>query len=137
MYKGVFLMLLIIRLLLIILIILLIYSAVKYVTNPMRKLEKAHKQKKYFFYDDANNAQKNFFITYKGVMFEGEKYLGTTDNSFDVVSIFIWPHQPSELQGLVGEDFMFIESKLKNHYMNAKIDWKSPVKELMDKKRNQ
>ncbi|NRG46361.1 sigma-w pathway protein ysdB [Bacillus sp. CRN 9] len=122
-----------IRLLLFALIIFLIYSTIKYVINPKRKLELAHDQKKYFFFDDKNNVRRNFLITYKGVLFEGEKYLGTTENSFDVVSIFIWPHSVSALKGLVSEDFLFIEQKVLANYPNAKIDWKSPVKEFMQK----
>ncbi|MDQ0270064.1 sigma-w pathway protein ysdB [Cytobacillus purgationiresistens] len=128
---------LLIRLLLFALIIFLIYSTIKYVLNPKRKLELAHDQKKYFFFDDQNNVRKNFLITYKGVLFEGEKYLGTTENSFDVVSIFIWPHRVSALKGMVSEDFLFIEIKVLEHYPNASIDWKSPVKEFMQKNRAQ
>lgn len=119
------------RLLLFALIIFVIYSAVKYLLNPKRKLELAHEQKRFYFYDDQNNVHKNFFITYKGVLFEGEKYLGTTTNSFDVVSIFIWPKSTAALKGLVKEDFFFIAAKINEQYPNAKIDWKSPIKEFM------
>ena len=38
-------------------------------------------------------------------MFEGEKYLAGTKDSFDVVSISIWPQQGTSLKGLVHEDF--------------------------------
>ncbi|MEW9108044.1 sigma-w pathway protein ysdB [Cytobacillus gottheilii] len=119
------------RLLLLAIIIFLIYTAVKYLLNPKRKLELAHEQKRYYFYDDENNVHKNFLVTYKGVLFEGEKYLGTTAASFDVVSIFVWPHKVTALKGLVKEDFLFIEKKISEQYPSAKIDWKSPVKEFM------
>ncbi|WP_080844481.1 sigma-w pathway protein ysdB [Cytobacillus gottheilii] len=119
------------RLLLLAIIIFLIYTAVKYLLNPKRKLELAHEQKRYYFYDDENNVHKNFLVTYKGVLFEGEKYLGTTAASFDVVSIFVWPHKVMALKGLVKEDFLFIEKKISEQYPSAKIDWKSPVKEFM------
>ncbi|MEH7574004.1 sigma-w pathway protein ysdB, partial [Cytobacillus firmus] len=99
------------RMLLFALILFLIYTAVKYLVNSKRKLELAHEQKRYYFWDDQENVRKNFLITYKGVLFEGEKYLGTTDNAFDVVSIFIWPHNTSALKGMVREDFLFIERK--------------------------
>ena len=65
---------------------------IKFILNPKRKLELAHEQKRYYYLDDPNNVRKNFLLTYKGVLFEGEKYLGTTEDSFDVISIFIWPH---------------------------------------------
>ncbi|UAC47509.1 sigma-w pathway protein ysdB [Bacillus aquiflavi] len=117
------------------LIIFLIYSIIKYILNPKRKLELAHEQKRYYFLDYQENVQKNFFLTYKGALFEGEKYLGTTDHAFEVVSIFIWPRNTAELKGMVKEDFQFIENKIHEHYHNAKIDWKSPVKEFMEKSR--
>lgn len=122
-----------IRLLLFALIIFLIYSVIKYILNPKRKLELAHEQKRYYLFDDINNVRRNFLITYKGVLFEGEKYLGTTDNAFEVVSVFIWPHSTAALKGLVKEDFLFIENKVKESYPNAKIDWKSPIKEFLKK----
>ncbi|MGD6855504.1 sigma-w pathway protein ysdB [Bacillus infantis] len=122
-----------IRLLLFALILFLIYTCVKYIINPKRKLELAHEQKRYYFLDDQNNVRKNFLITYKGVLLEGEKYLGTTDNAFEVVSIFIWPHNQTSLKGMVREDFQFIERKISEQYPNAKLDWKSPIKEFMSK----
>ena len=98
-------MMILIRLLLFALILFLLYRMVKFIINPKRKLELAHEQKRYYFLDDQNNVRKNFLLTYKGVLFEGEKYLGTTDNAFDVVSIFIWPHSVSSLMGFVTRRF--------------------------------
>lgn len=122
-----------VRLMLFALILFLIYRIIKYILNPKRKLELAHEQKRYYYLDDPNNVRKNFLLTYKGVLFEGEKYLGTTDNSFDVVSIFIWPHSTAALKGLVREDFQFIEERIHEHYPCAELDWKSPIKEFMQK----
>ncbi|MFE8696961.1 sigma-w pathway protein ysdB [Cytobacillus sp. FJAT-53684] len=122
-----------IRFLLFALIIFLIYSTIKYLLNPKRKLELAHEQKRYYFLDDQDNVRKNFLITYKGVLFEGEKYLGTTENAFEVISIFIWPRSIASLKGMVREDLQFIERKVSEQYPNAKIDWKSPLKEFMEK----
>ncbi len=101
--------------------------------NPKRKLELAHEQKQFFLLDDIKNVRKNFLLTYKGVIFEGEKYLGTTDHTFEVVSIFIWPHNTSALNGLSKEDFRNIEMEVAVFYPNAKIDWKSPIHEFMKK----
>lgn len=122
-----------IRFFLFALILFLIYRTIKFILNPKRKLELAHERKRYHYLDDQNNARKNFLLTYKGVLFEGEKYLGTTDNSFDVVSIFIWPHSVNALKGFTREDFQFIEHKISENYPHAKLDWKSPVKEFMQK----
>lgn len=121
------------RMLLFALIFFLIYSVVKYLLNPKRKLELAHEQRRYFLLDYPKNVRKNFLLTYKGVLFEGEKYLGTTENAFEVVSVFIWPHRVDALNGMVREDFEFIEQKVLEVYPNAKIDWKSPIHEFLKK----
>lgn len=120
-----------IRLVLLALIIFIIYSIFKYMLNPKRKLELAHEQKNFFLLDRKNNVRKNFLLTYKGVMFEGEKYLGTTEKSFEVISIFIWPKNPEKLEGLKKQDFSFIQKEVRKMYPEAIIDWKSPIKEFM------
>ncbi|MFJ7637508.1 sigma-w pathway protein ysdB [Peribacillus sp. NPDC097264] len=124
-------MVLILRILLLALIIFFIYTTIKYLFNPKRKLELAHEQKKFFLLDDTSNIRKNFLLTYNGVMFEGEKYLGTTERSFEVISIFIWPKKTSALKGLKRDDFLKIERAIKKQYPDAMIDWKSPVKEFL------
>lgn len=121
------------RILLLALILFLIYYLIKYIFNPKRKLELAHEQKRYYFFDDYDNVRKNFLLTYNGVLFEGEKYLGTTSNSFEVVSIFIFPRDLAALKGLTKEDFLLIEKNVRGHYPNAKVDWKSPIKDLLKK----
>jgi cbb3-type cytochrome oxidase subunit 3 len=126
---------LLLRILLIALILFLVYTGFKYLFNPKRKLELANEQKQFYLLDDKENVRKNFSLTYKGVLFEGEKYLGTTTNAFEVVSIFIWAKSTSKLQGLTLEDFSHIEDQVKKQYPYAKIDWKSPIKELLIKKR--
>lgn len=120
------------RFLFIALIVFLIYSAVRYLLHPKRKLELAHEQKKFYFLDDTNNVRKNFLLTYKGVLFEGEKYLGTTTDSFDIVSIFIFPKNVNSLKGLTKNDFRTIEQHILQHYPTAKLDWKSPIKEFLE-----
>lgn len=124
------------RLVIIALIIFLIYAGIKYLLNPKRKLELAHEQKRYYLLDYKENVRKNFLLTYKGAMFEGEKYLGTTENAFEVVSILIWPHRVESLYGMVREDFEFIEKKISDIYPAAKIEWKSPIKEFMKMKKD-
>ena len=100
-------MILLLRFIILLLFIFLIYRSVKYLFHPKRKLELAHEQKRYYLWDENENVRKNFLLTYKGVLFEGEKYLGTTQSAFEVVSIFIWPKKTSALKGLVLEDFQF------------------------------
>jgi hypothetical protein len=121
------------RLLLLATIVFVLYSLVRYVVNPKRKLELALEQKQFFLLDERDNVRKNFFLTYKGVLFEGEKYLGTTNQAFEVVSIFMWTGNPSQLQGLTRSDFEFVEEKVKDRYPHAALDWKSPVKEFLIK----
>ncbi|MGM0838058.1 MAG: sigma-w pathway protein ysdB [Bacillota bacterium] len=120
-----------IRLALLALIIFIIYSIFKYLLNPKRKLELAHEQKNFYLLDLKNNVRKNFLLTYKGVLFEGEKYLGTTEKSFEVISIFIWPKNPEKLEGLKKQDFSFIQKEVRKQYPDAIIDWKSPIKEFL------
>ena len=121
------------RFLIIIAFIILAYSTVKYLINPKRKLELAHQQKSFYFFDSKENVRKNFLVTYRGVMFEGEKYLGTTDEAFDVVSIQIWAKNDHNLTGLNKADFAFIQKEVQSSYPNADITWKSPIKELLKK----
>ncbi|MCL7749804.1 sigma-w pathway protein ysdB [Halalkalibacter alkaliphilus] len=126
-------MVILFRLLLLIALFVLAYSAFKYLFHPRRKLEQAHDRKQYFFYDDDKDVRKNFLITYKGVMFEGEKYLGTTEQSFEIISIYVWAKQTDQLTGLSREDFQFIADDIHLRYPNAKVEWKSPIKELLRK----
>ncbi|MEC2071693.1 sigma-w pathway protein ysdB [Alkalihalophilus marmarensis] len=126
-------MVILFRLLLLIAIAFIVYSAIKYVFHPRRKLEQAHERRQYFFLDEEKNVRKNFLLTYKGVMFEGEKYLGTTEQSFEIVSIYIWARDTERLKGLHREDFEFIEEDIRLRYPNAKIEWKSPIKEFLKK----
>lgn len=121
------------RLLILALMILLIVKTIKYIANPKRKLELAHEQKQFYFWDIHENVRKNFLLTYKGVLFEGEKYLGTTNNAFEVVSVFIWAKDPDKLQGLEREDFLKIQDEVKKHYPNARIDWKNPIRNFLNK----
>lgn len=124
-------MALIIRFLVIALIIYIFYRVVRYLTDPKRKLDEAYEKGQYYFYDDVKNVRKNFFISYKGALFEGEKYLGTTEDAFEVVSIFVSVHDPMKLQGLTKEDFLYLEKEILISYPKAKVNWKNPIEKLM------
>lgn len=123
---------LLLRIMILLVIFFILYTAIKFLLSPKRKLELAHAQKKFFFLDDPKNIRKNFLLTYRGVLFEGEKYLGTTERTFEVVSIFIWPQKTDDIYGLRHEDFLAIEDAVKKQYPTALIDWKSPVKEFWE-----
>ncbi|QTD41459.1 sigma-w pathway protein ysdB [Sporosarcina sp. Te-1] len=123
--------LLLIRVFIIAFIIYLFYRGIRYLTDPKRKLDEAHEQEQFYIYDDLKNVRKNFFITYKGAMFEGEKYLGTTEDAFDVVSIFVWVKDETKLQGFTKDDFHFLASEIAANYPNAEINWKNPIEKLM------
>lgn len=120
------------RLLIIALIIYVFYKILRYLFDPKRKFDEAYEKEQYYFYDDIKNVRKNFFITYKGASFEGEKYLGTTEQAFEVMSIFIWIKDSSKLQGFTKEDFHFLQNEILMNYPSAKINWKSPIEQLMN-----
>lgn len=122
---------LVIRFIIIAFIVYLFYRGIRYLVDPKRKLDDAHEQEQYYFYDDVKNVRKNFFITYKGALFEGEKYLGTTEDSFEVVSIFVWVKDETKLQGFSKDDFHFLSSEIKSNYPQADISWKNPIEKLM------
>jgi len=112
-------------------IIALIYSALKYAFDPKRRLEQAQKRKQFYFLDTPDNVRKNFLVTYKGVLFEGEKYLGTTEHAFDVVTISITAKNPERLKGFEKNDFYHIEREILTRYPQASIKWKSPINRLL------
>lgn len=98
---------------------------------PNRKFRYAVKQKCFYMIDDTKNVRKNFLLTYKGAVFEGEKYLGTGKYSFTVDSIFIWKRDSNGIEKLGRQDFFFIEQKILKQYPGAKINWNNPFYEWM------
>ena len=121
------------RFIILALVIFAFYKILQYVFDPKRKLDEAYEKGNYYFYDDVKNVRKNFFISYKGALFEGEKYLGATDHSFDVISIFVSVHNLAELQGLTKDDFEFLQNEILMSYPSAKISWIEPIENLMNK----
>ena len=79
-----------IRFVIIVFIIYLFYRGIRYLTDAKRKLDDAYEEEQFYFYDDVKNVRKNFFITYKGAMFEGEKYLGTTERFHLMSFLFLF-----------------------------------------------
>ncbi|WP_066063616.1 sigma-w pathway protein ysdB [Neobacillus soli] len=119
-----------VRFVLLFFIFFFFYFALKFLFTSKRKLEAARKQKRFLLLDNED-VRKNFLLTYQGVVFAGEKYMGTADNTFDVVSISIWPENSISLKGLIKDDFIYMDKKILERYPHAKINWKSPVKEFL------
>lgn len=124
------------RLVILAAMVLIAYSVIRFFIDPKRKLEKAYDHKDYYFLDDPSNVRKNFLLTYKGALFEGEKYLGTTDHSFDIITLSVGVKNASELYLLEKEDFYFLEKEMDLRYPSAQIKWKSPVKEFLRHREN-
>lgn len=123
------------RILISIAIIFLFYTAYQYYHNPQRRLKKAKRLKKFYYVDDTNNSKKNIQFVYKGCLFEGEKYLGTTDDAFEVVDIHISVQEPLELKGFTIEDFLFLENEISKHYPHATLKWKHPINQIFPNKK--
>ncbi|WP_231689622.1 sigma-w pathway protein ysdB [Bacillus sp. FJAT-27245] len=116
-----------------ILLAFILYKLTRVMFSLPRKLESAKKQKRFFLLDDKANPRKNFRLTYKGAVFEGEKYLGITGDSFGVISIFLWPKNADKLEGMTHDDFLFIKSELAKSYPHASIEWNGSVREHLRK----
>lgn len=54
-----------IRLALLALFIFIVYTIVKFLLNPKRKLELAHEKKNFFMLDQKNNVRKTFLLPIK------------------------------------------------------------------------
>lgn len=119
------------RILIIAAVILLIYSIIQYFRNPDRLLKNAKETKGFYFLDEQNNSKKNIRFVYKGCQFEGEKYVGATEESFEIVDIHVTVINPLELQGLSRDDIYFLEKELLIRYPYAKISWKHPINKLL------
>ncbi|WP_042146301.1 hypothetical protein [Paucisalibacillus sp. EB02] len=119
------------RVLIVAAIILLTYSIIQYFRNPQRLLENAKQTKGFYYLDEQGNSKKNIRFVYKGCQFEGEKYVGTTESSFEIVDIYVTVVNPLELQGLTREDLYFLEQELLIHYPHATINWKHPINKLL------
>ncbi|GAB2570030.1 sigma-w pathway protein ysdB [Gracilibacillus alcaliphilus] len=119
------------RLLILAAIIILIYTVYKYFGSANRKLAIAQKKHQFYFLDHNDDVKHNFFITYKGYQFEGEKYLGATDEAFEVINIVMHVKNPDNLQGFDRQDMYFLEEEILIRYPHAKIEWRYPMNKLL------
>lgn len=119
------------RILILIALVLILYTIYKYYRNPLRKLHIAKDNDQFYMVDESTNSKKNIQLVYKGCLFEGEKYLGAAENSFEVVTINVFAHETAELRGITRDDLYFIEKELLIRYPYAKVEWKHPINKLM------
>ena len=112
-------------LILLFLLIFILYTQIKYWTHPKKKLKKAFHNGSFYFLDNSDNIRENFFITYKGHLFQGEKYTDNYTNASDVHSIFIWSEQLSSNYKISQEDILYIERIIHSSYPFATINWKN------------
>lgn len=119
------------RILIIIAIVLLFYTLISYLRNPERRLKIAKETNGFYFLDEPDNSKKNLHFVYKGCLFGGEKYVGTTEQAFEVVDIHISVRNPMELAGLTREDLYFLEREILIRYPHAKIKWNHPINQLL------
>ena len=91
-------MVMILRIILLALFAYCIYAVVKYVANPKRRLKLAQSKEHFYIIDEQNNTRKNFQLTYKGVLFEGEKHIPSKDHPLFIHTIFVWTESPEKLK---------------------------------------
>lgn len=119
------------RILILLAIILLVYTWIEYLRSTERKMRIAKELNQFYLTDEPENSKKNILFVYKGCSFEGEKYLGVAENSFEVTNIHVSVIDPMELAGITREDLYFLENELLLRYPYAKIEWKHPINELV------
>ena len=124
-------MILLIRILLFVLLCLGIYWCFRFFLHPYRKINQAIEGKQTIMMDDKRNVHRNILLVYRGVLFEGEKYMGTKDHAFQIVKIHMWARRHEELVGLEKKDFEEIMSMIHSAYPHAEVSWKSPIRELL------
>lgn len=119
------------RILILLAIIILVYTWIEYLKSPERKMRIAKDLKTFYFADEPDNSKKNIQFVYRGCLFEAEKYLGATENSFEVLNIHVTVRKPIELNGITRDDIYFLENELLLRYPYAKIEWKHPINKLI------
>ncbi|MFC4022582.1 sigma-w pathway protein ysdB [Oceanobacillus longus] len=119
------------RILILIALVFLVYTWIQYLRKPERRLQIAKESNEFFLLNDNNNNKKNLQLVYKGCLFEGEKYLGTTEESFEVVDIHVTVRDSIELRGFTRDDLYFLEKEILLLYPYAKVTWKHPINQLI------
>ena len=125
----------ILRIGLLALLLYVVFKVVQFFGDPKRRLKSAQAKKDFYFLDEQKNTRKNFKLTFKGVLFEGEKHIPSKDHPLFIHTIFVWTDASEEkLRTFTNEDFSELENKIKAHYPDCKIDWDSSIKKWKHKK---
>ncbi|MBP1930332.1 sigma-w pathway protein ysdB [Ammoniphilus resinae] len=109
---------------------------ITYLINPKRKLQSALESGTTLLMDNRKSVHQNLFLAYKGVLFEGEKYMGTTDDAFHIIKIHLWPKTKDSLVGLDKADFKRIEQIILTHYPHSQVLWGTPVREFLNEQKD-
>lgn len=120
------------RVLIILALFFIFFATVQYIRSPQRKIQKAKEMYSFYFLDEPEDNKKNLQFTYKGCLFEGEKYLGTTETAFEVVNIDVTVRRPIELRGITKTDLAFLEEEILSKYPYATVNWKHPINQLIE-----
>ena len=126
-------MTLILKMAMMITIIFFLYSGTKRFLSPWRKLYSSQKHQQCYLLDERHNAHKNFTLTYKGLLFEGEKYLRDKNDPESVSSILISTASSADADSLTRDDFLYIKEQVKLHYPEAEIEWEESLQDLSAK----
>ncbi|KAA6448659.1 sigma-w pathway protein ysdB [Bacillus swezeyi] len=125
----------ILRLALLALLIYVVYKAVLFLGSPKRRLKSAQAKEHFYFLDEQKNTRKNFKLTFKGVLFEGEKHIPSKDHPLFIHTIFVWTDSSEGKLGTFTEaDFNELEERIKQRYPDCKIDWDSSIQQWKNKK---
>lgn len=122
---------LLLQVVMIALLLYVMYATLRFLFQPTRQLHVAQQKGTFYILDDVDNTHKNLLLTYKGALFEGEKYIGEANGTLVVSSIFIHVTDELQLQGFTRQDFYWLEDKIHARYPHAHINWKRTIEELL------
>jgi hypothetical protein len=121
----------VLRILIVVVLAALTYIIMKRLSDPKRKLDKAYKTGQFYFYDDPKNPRQNFFVAFKGVIFEGEKYVEIAQDNDKRFTIFIKPNKAEQLLHYTNQDFRFVQHQVQARYPKAQISWISSIEKQL------
>ena len=121
----------IVRIIIVVILAALTYIIMKRISDPKRKLDKAYKTGQFYFYDDPKNPRQNFFVAFKGVIFEGEKYVQVAEEGEKKFTIFIKPTKAEQLLHYTKKDFLFVQHQVQARYPKAHLSWISSIEKQL------
>ena len=117
----------VLRIVLLALLIYFIYMCVKFYANPKRRLRLAQSKENFILLTNRKHA-KNLQLTYKGVLFEGEKHIPSKDHPLFIHTIFVWTENPEKLNRFSAGDFEEVEKRYWSGTRIARLIGTSPSK---------